>query len=135
MKQEIENVVALVNKMGWYDMPFQVVMGTVSILVTNYCSMISDTTGDQVSDEEAVENLLKWEPKDIWAQLFYCDYTSHTDKEAIACGTLMKGEIEVYMKMGYTFYQACKEWDVVPNYVVQDITDQKMTESYEDNYC
>ena len=134
MKQEIDNLVALVNKMKWYDMPFQVVMSTVSILVTNYCSMISDTTGDQVSDEEAVENLLKWEPKDIWAQLFYCDYTSHTDKESIAYGTLMKGEIEACMRMGDTFYQACKERDVMPNYVVQDITDQKMTE-YEDNYC
>ena len=117
MKQEIENVVALVNKMKWHDMPFQVVMGTVSILVTNYCSMISDITGDQVSDEEAVENLLKWEPKDIWAQLFYCDYVSHTDKEAIAYGTLLRREIEFYMRKGETFYQACEEWDVVPNYV------------------
>lgn len=104
----LSNYCALASRLGWGDMQADVAMPAIKKIVCNYICLIADCTGDSVTPEEAVSTILSWDNSD---KIFDCLAEDSFNTLGSHISNL-RWEIETCMRMGFSFEEARREWDV-----------------------
>lgn len=104
---------AISEKLGWGDMSAEIAMPAINRIITNYLSMINERTGDVISPEDAVPALLEnYTADQIFGLLGDDGDLNYLGSDNERTFIALRDEIEVWMKMGNTFEEARREWDV-----------------------
>lgn len=102
----LSNYCALASRLGWGDMQADVAMPAIQRMVRNQICLMADCTGDQLSEEQAVEAMLSWKDSN---KIFDCLVEDSFDTMGSNLSQL-RVEIETCMRMGFSFVDAIKEW-------------------------
>lgn len=106
----MQNYTSLAHKLGWDDMQSHITNPALDRIITNAISHICDCTGDILCKESVVDSLLadSWTSDSVFSLLASPDYMEwiQIEPEFIS----LRGEIEDYMRKGYTHEQAIAEW-------------------------
>lgn len=96
--------------LGWGDMLIHVALPAIDRIMCNYVSLNCDVFG--ISGEEvesSLEQVLSEKSSDfLWDQLFLSEACD--TREKLIEPRMFRGEIEMYMRKGYTFEESCAEW-------------------------
>lgn len=118
-KTEIITMIQTIQKfMGWENMPANVANDAVRQVVRNNAYNWAESQEEQYSEYAVLEMLYDMiqnsmiEQKDIWIQLFVEDSQTATDIEMHKQATLLRAEIEYFMRKGVAFSEARREWDI-----------------------
>ena len=111
-KQELRAVTLIVKKLGWNDMPAAVAIPAIQRMVDNNIAVGADCCDVIDDSEDTLLSIATWDPATIWMGLFISDYQSLHDYDLQTWATALRYEIESWMRMGYSFDEACAEWDI-----------------------
>ena len=103
----------IVKKLGWNDMPARVAIPAIQRMVNNDIAVSLDCCGFQDEPEDALLSIATMRPvNSIWMRLFIHDYQSLHDKPLKHWALTYRPQIEAWMKLGYSFEEACNKWDI-----------------------
>lgn len=104
---------AISNKLGWGDMLAKIAMPAIDKIVTNYLAAINERTGDVLTPEEAVPALLEYyTADDIFGLLGDDGDLNYLGSPQEKMFISLRFEIEAFMRDGFSFVEARREWDV-----------------------
>ena len=104
----------IIKKMGWQDMPKEVAIAAVNLMINNRHEAIADCCGESLSREAIIEDMVSdnLTSDKLWLDLWIDGFESLNDRETLDYAKALRGEIEAWMKKGYYFQEACEEWDI-----------------------
>lgn len=112
-KQELRAVTLIVKKLGWNDMPVTVAISAIQEMINNDIAISLDCCGFEDDPEDALLSIATQRPVDnIWLRLFISDYYSLHDEALKHWALTYRPQIEAWMKLGHSFEEACKAWDI-----------------------
>lgn len=95
--------------LGWSDILSQVAMPAIEKIVANHSWMCSEATNDELTEDQAVDDLLHWEPDYVFGLLGSDDFRwLGSEDEALFIS--LRGEIEDEMRSGSSYQEAIDEW-------------------------
>lgn len=101
----------LVNKLNWNDMPVEIAIDAIKIMINNRRSVIEDCCLDSLIDDDSIIKEMMF-CSDLFADLFVYDYETLCDDEYIEEVESHKDEIISLMKKGVYFNEARTNWKI-----------------------
>ena len=112
-KSQLTAIMQIVNKLGWNDMPANIALDAIQIIINNYISGLADCTEDIICVDTALDLISNHlEVDNIWLTLFIYDYDTLNDTKMQSYALLLRADIEQSMRNGEYFTEARREWDV-----------------------
>lgn len=107
----MQNYTSLAHKLGWDDMQSHIAIPAIILILSHYIGMIFDATGDIIGPDDATAVLVaNWDANEIFGLLLMDDFLKYEGSEELSQFISLRGEIEDYMRKGYTHEQAIAEW-------------------------
>ena len=104
---------AISNKLGWGDMLAEIALPAINMIISNFLGMINDRTGDVLSPEEVTPALLEnYTADDIFGLLGDDGDLNYLGSPQEKVFVSLRFEIEAFMRDGFSFVEARREWDV-----------------------
>lgn len=103
---------AIIEKLGWEDMLLHVSLPAIDKMHENFNHCMYEATLETFSLEEFVACVLSWTnhtSNEIFKYL-YVDEIFKEDTEDCYMFVSLRGEIEEYMRRGYSYQDAINEW-------------------------
>lgn len=103
---------ALIKKLGWEDMLLHVSLPAIDKMHENFNYCMYEATLETFSLEEFVACVLSWtnHTSDEIFKYLYVDEIFKDDSEDCYLFVSLRGEIEEYMRRGYSYQDAINEW-------------------------
>ena len=111
-KQEFSAIMLIVKKLGWNDMPATVALEAIQRMINNDIAVGADCCGVEDNPEDSLLSISTLDADRIWLSLFISDYQTLNDYDLQTWAMALRYEIESWMRMGYSFDDACAEWDI-----------------------
>jgi len=114
-KLNAKKVALIAAKLGWLKpkMPANIVLDAVWTMVCNYINTTADVCDIKVTEEQALNHMLKVEDTNkLYLYLFIEDTMTLNDWCYHKAALSLRGEVEAMMVDGYTIAEAKKEWDL-----------------------
>ena len=110
MHYNITTIQAISSMLGWDDMLVSIAVPAIERMLDNLHENVAEATGDDLSEEDLLGTIKEfYEPDDVFGLLIETLYTSEEDLQMFIS---LRYEIEEFMKMGFSFEDARREWDV-----------------------
>lgn len=103
---------ALIEKLGWEDMLLHISLPAIDKMHENFNYCMYEATLETFSLEEFVACVLSWtnHTSDEIFKYLYVDEIFKDDSEDCYLFVSLRGEIEEYMRRGYSYQDAINEW-------------------------
>lgn len=114
-KLNAKKVAQIAAKLGWLKpkMPAKVVLDAVWTMVCNYINTTADVCDIKVTEEQALDHMLKVEDTNkLYLYLFIEDTMTLNDWCYHKAALNLRSEVEAMLVDGYTIAEAKKEWDL-----------------------
>ena len=106
---KFENFMHMSLHLGWGDMLSQVAMPAIEQIVANHSWMCSEVTNDDLTEDQAVDDLLHWDSDDVFG-LLGSDNVFWLGSEEESLFISLRNEIEAEMRSGASYQEAIAEW-------------------------
>lgn len=102
----------LSNKLGWGEMSAEIAIPAMDKMYENFNHCMYEATLETFSFEEFVACVLSWtnHTSDEIFKYLYVDEICKEDTEDCYLFVSLRGEIEEYMRRGYSYQDAINEW-------------------------
>ncbi len=111
-KAELRAITLIVKKLGWNDMPATVALEAIQKMINNDIAVGADCCGIVEDSEDSLLSIATWDANKIWMTLFISDYQTLNDESLKHWALTYRPQIEAWMKLGYSFEDACQAWDI-----------------------
>lgn len=103
---------AIIRKLGWEDMLLHISLPAINKMHENFNYCMYEATLETFSLEEFVACVLSWTncTSDDIFQYLYVDEIFKDDSEDCYLFVSLRGEIEEYMRRGYSYQDAINAW-------------------------
>lgn len=114
-RNAFHHLMEVISLLGWQDMPVNVALDAIDIIVTNEQYENILFYGYCVDLEHTLLYLTSFEGSIIYRKLFPIRFelTPQEFAEHLKYVDALRGEVEAYMKAGYFFEDAAAEWDLL----------------------
>jgi hypothetical protein len=103
---------AIIKKLGWEDMLLRISLPAIDKMHENFNYCMCEATLETFSLEEFVACVLSWinHTSDEIFKYLYVDEIFKEDTEDCHMFVSLRGEIEEYMRRGYSYQESIDEW-------------------------
>lgn len=114
-RNAFHHLMEVISLLGWQDMPVNVAIDAIDIIVTNEQNDDILFYGTCADVEHTLLHLTCFDGDIIYRKLFPIRFelTPQEFAEHLKYVDALRGEVEAYMRAGYLFEDAAAEWDLL----------------------